>query len=141
MASFAPKDRTKLAAILGALISLVVELPLSDFESQANDSSAWQAQAQLSDIFKVKGTVENGVNFKMHTQLAIVHGHNFHDMFDQMMKYNPIQTELIESLHRNGGIMYMAVAAQQWPEPSRLCTTSGQHRYSARLGHHAVSNV
>jgi hypothetical protein len=32
-------------------------------------------------------------------------------MFDQMMKYNPIQTELIESLRRNGGIMYMTVAA------------------------------
>lgn len=54
MASFVPKDRTKLAAILGALTFPVVELPLSDFESQANDSSAWQAQAQLSDIFKVR---------------------------------------------------------------------------------------
>lgn len=32
-------------------------------------------------------------------------------MFDQMMKYNPIRTELIESLRCNGGIMYMAVAA------------------------------
>ena len=28
-----------------------------------------------------------------------------------MMKYKPIRTELIESLRRNGGIMYMAVAA------------------------------
>ena len=28
-----------------------------------------------------------------------------------MMKDNQIRTELIESLHRNGGIMYMAVAA------------------------------
>lgn len=27
------------------------------------------------------------------------------------MKYNQIRTELIESLRRNGGIMYMAVAA------------------------------
>jgi len=45
VASFVPKDRTKLAAILGALTSPVVELSLSDFESQANDSSAWQAQA------------------------------------------------------------------------------------------------
>ena len=112
MASFVPKDRTKLAAILGALTSPVVELPLSDFESQANDSSAWQAQAQLSDIFKVKGTVENGANFKMHAQHAIVHkAQNFYDMFDQMMRYNPIRTELIESLRCNGGIMYMAVAA------------------------------
>lgn len=75
VASFVPKGRTKLAAILGALTSPVVELPLSDFESQASDSSAWQAQAQLFDIFKVKGTVENGVNFKMHAQHAIVHRH------------------------------------------------------------------
>jgi len=48
----------------------------------------------------------------MHAQHAIVHkAQNFYDMFDQMMKYNQIRTELIESLRRNGGIMYMAVAA------------------------------
>jgi len=47
--------------VLGVLTSSVVELLLSDFESQANDSGAWQAQAQLSGIFKVKGAVENSV--------------------------------------------------------------------------------
>lgn len=55
------------------------------------------------------GTVENGVNFKMRAQHAIVHkAQNFYDMFDQMMKHNQIRTELIESLRRNGGIVYMA---------------------------------
>lgn len=56
-------------------------------------------------------------------------------MFDQMIKYNPIRTELIESLRRNGGIMYMAVAvlvltdAQLTVEHNRnsiIRTNSGQ---------------
>ena len=112
MASFVPKNRTKLAAVLGVLTSSVVKLLLLDFESQADDSGAWQPQAQLSGIFKVKGAVENGANFKMHAQHAIGHkAHNFYDMLDQLMKDNQIRTEVIESLRRDGSTMYMAVAA------------------------------